>query len=198
MDALCLMTRRDVVGGVAASAASSLASPSLAKSGARIVVIGGGFGGASCARALKKLEPKLEVTLIEQSRTFTACPFSNEVIAVTVVVDDGDGDTRARSLGDQWAAWDPGVPLRILRTDYASVVEPILGFIDDLREKDDKQVVVLIPVVIPDKARYRLLHNQIDLVLSRALRDRPDVVVARVRFSLQDLADELGTTTDGH
>lgn len=127
-----------------------------------------------------------------------ALSLSNEVIAVTVVVDDGDGDTRARSLGDQWAAWDPGVPLRILRTDYASVVEPILGFIDDLREKDDKQVVVLIPVVIPDKARYRLLHNQIDLVLSRALRDRPDVVVARVRFSLQDLADELGTTTDGH
>src|SRR5580692_1513235 len=81
MDALRLMTRRDVVGGIAASAASSLASPSLAKSGARIVVIGGGFGGASCARALKKLEPKLEVTLIEQSRTFTACPFSNEVIA---------------------------------------------------------------------------------------------------------------------
>jgi sulfide dehydrogenase [flavocytochrome c] flavoprotein subunit len=81
MDALCLMTRRDVVGGVAASAASSLASPSLAKAGARIVVIGGGFGGASCARALKKLEPKLEVTLIEHSRTFTACPFSNEVIA---------------------------------------------------------------------------------------------------------------------
>jgi NADPH-dependent 2,4-dienoyl-CoA reductase/sulfur reductase-like enzyme len=81
MDALCLMTRRDVLGGVAASAASFLASPSLAKSGASVVVIGGGFGGASCARALKKLEPKLEVTLIEHSRTFTACPFSNEVIA---------------------------------------------------------------------------------------------------------------------
>ena len=81
MDALRLMTRRDVVKGVVASAASSLPSPSLAKSAARIVVIGGGFGGASGARALKKLEPKLEVTLIEHSRTFTACPFSNEVIA---------------------------------------------------------------------------------------------------------------------
>jgi sulfide dehydrogenase [flavocytochrome c] flavoprotein chain len=81
MDALCLMTRRDVVGGVAASAASFLASPSLANSGASVVVIGGGFGGASCARALKKLEPKLGVTLIEHSRTFSACPFSNEVIA---------------------------------------------------------------------------------------------------------------------
>jgi NADPH-dependent 2,4-dienoyl-CoA reductase/sulfur reductase-like enzyme len=46
-----------------------------------VVVVGGGFAGASCARALKKLDPRLTVTLVEQSRTFTACPFSNEVIA---------------------------------------------------------------------------------------------------------------------
>ncbi len=44
-------------------------------------MIGGGFGGASCARALKRIDPKLAVTLVEPSRTFTACPFSNEVIA---------------------------------------------------------------------------------------------------------------------
>jgi NADPH-dependent 2,4-dienoyl-CoA reductase/sulfur reductase-like enzyme len=46
-----------------------------------VVVIGGGFGGASCARALRRIDPKLEVTLIEPNRIFTACPFSNEVIA---------------------------------------------------------------------------------------------------------------------
>jgi NADPH-dependent 2,4-dienoyl-CoA reductase/sulfur reductase-like enzyme len=45
------------------------------------VVVGGGFGGASCARALRRTDPKLQVTLIEPNRTFTACPFSNEVIA---------------------------------------------------------------------------------------------------------------------
>ena len=55
--------------------------PSLAQAAARIVVIGGGFGGASCARALRQLDPKLQVTLIEPNRIFTACPFSNEVIA---------------------------------------------------------------------------------------------------------------------
>jgi NADPH-dependent 2,4-dienoyl-CoA reductase/sulfur reductase-like enzyme len=44
-------------------------------------VIGGGFAGASCARALKSLDPRLSVTLIEPNRTFTACPFSNGVIA---------------------------------------------------------------------------------------------------------------------
>jgi NADPH-dependent 2,4-dienoyl-CoA reductase/sulfur reductase-like enzyme len=61
--------------------ASILPRPSFAQAAARIVVVGGGFGGASCARALRKLDPKLQVTLIEPSRIFTACPFSNEVIA---------------------------------------------------------------------------------------------------------------------
>ena len=82
MDALRLMTRRNVVRGIAATAAPFvLPCPSSAQSVARIVVIGGGFGGASCARSLKRIDPKFEVTLIEPNRIFTACPFSNEVIA---------------------------------------------------------------------------------------------------------------------
>jgi sulfide dehydrogenase [flavocytochrome c] flavoprotein subunit len=82
MNALRPMTRRNVVRGVAASAAASaFPSPSRAQSAARIVVIGGGFGGASCVRALRRIDAKLQVTLIEPNRTFTACPFSNEVIA---------------------------------------------------------------------------------------------------------------------
>jgi NADPH-dependent 2,4-dienoyl-CoA reductase/sulfur reductase-like enzyme len=82
MDALRQMTRRNVVGGIAASAAAfTFPCPSHAQSRARVVVIGGGFGGASCARALRRIDPTLDVTLIEPNRTFTACPFSNEVIA---------------------------------------------------------------------------------------------------------------------
>jgi len=80
MDATRLMTRRDVARGIAASAVAALPCPSFAQGAARIVVVGGGFGGASCARALRKLDPKLQVSLIEPNQTFTACPFSNEVI----------------------------------------------------------------------------------------------------------------------
>jgi sulfide dehydrogenase [flavocytochrome c] flavoprotein chain len=74
------LTRRDAVFGVAAA---SLDVPLIARaqSAARVIVVGGGFGGTACARSLKRLNPKNEVTLIEPSRTYTACPFSNEVIA---------------------------------------------------------------------------------------------------------------------
>lgn len=81
MDVTRRPTRRDVARGIAASVAASLPCPSFAQSAPRIVVIGGGFGGAICARALRRLDAKLQVTLIEPNRTFTACPFSNEVIA---------------------------------------------------------------------------------------------------------------------
>ncbi|MGA9332294.1 MAG: FAD/NAD(P)-binding oxidoreductase, partial [Bradyrhizobium sp.] len=83
MDSLRLMaTRRNVVRGLATTAISSvLPCPSFAQSAARVVVIGGGFGGASCARALRKIDSRLQVTLVEPNRVFTACPFSNEVIA---------------------------------------------------------------------------------------------------------------------
>ena len=74
------ITRRKAVHGIAAAA---LAFPFVvsAQSGARVAVVGGGFGGAACARALKRSDGKLQVTLIEPNRIFTACPFSNEVIA---------------------------------------------------------------------------------------------------------------------
>jgi sulfide dehydrogenase [flavocytochrome c] flavoprotein chain len=82
MDALRQVTRRNVIRSITAVAASSaLPRPSRAQAAARVAVIGGGFGGASCARALRRIEPKLQVTLIEPNRIFTACPFSNEVIA---------------------------------------------------------------------------------------------------------------------
>jgi NADPH-dependent 2,4-dienoyl-CoA reductase/sulfur reductase-like enzyme len=76
------MTRRNAVLGITV-AATSLAAPSIlrAQSAGRVVVIGGGFGGAACARALKRADAKLQVTLIEPNKVFTACPFSNEVIA---------------------------------------------------------------------------------------------------------------------
>jgi NADPH-dependent 2,4-dienoyl-CoA reductase/sulfur reductase-like enzyme len=74
-------TRRDVVRTAAAVAAVALACPSFAQGAPRVTVIGGGFGGAACARALRRLDPKLQVTLIEPNKIFTACPFSNEVIA---------------------------------------------------------------------------------------------------------------------
>jgi sulfide dehydrogenase [flavocytochrome c] flavoprotein subunit len=64
-------TRPTFLAGAACSAGAF--HPALAQRAARrVVVIGGGFAGATCARTLKRLDPRLVVTLVEPS---TTCPF---------------------------------------------------------------------------------------------------------------------------
>ena len=76
--------RRNVLKStMAAAAAAAILSPAVRAQSAntRVVVIGGGFGGATCARALRKADPRMAVTLVEQNRGYTASPMSNAVIA---------------------------------------------------------------------------------------------------------------------
>lgn len=47
----------------------------------RVVIIGGGFGGATAARLLRQQAPQLDVTLVEPASRFYTCPFSNLVLA---------------------------------------------------------------------------------------------------------------------
>lgn len=65
--------------GAAAAGTAGLAAPMVAGQGApRVVVIGGGSGGATVARYLAKdSDGALDVTLIEPTRTYYTCFFSN-------------------------------------------------------------------------------------------------------------------------
>lgn len=80
-------SRRDWLKRVAAGAAALSAGELLllnnlhAKSSANIVIIGGGYGGATCARYIKNYAPGVNVTLVEPDKQFVSCPFSNLVIA---------------------------------------------------------------------------------------------------------------------
>ncbi|HEY2135221.1 MAG TPA: NAD(P)/FAD-dependent oxidoreductase [Xanthobacteraceae bacterium] len=80
--------RRDFLKStMAAAAAAAIFAPAVRAQGAaalataRVVVVGGGFGGATCARALRKADPRIAVTMVEQNSTYTASPMSNAVIA---------------------------------------------------------------------------------------------------------------------
>lgn len=81
IDRIPSISRRDallLIGGTAS--AIGIAPYSIAQTSARVVIVGGGFGGASAAMTLKRLMPNLSVTLVEPNPVFTACPFSNLVI----------------------------------------------------------------------------------------------------------------------
>ena len=46
----------------------------------RVVVIGGGYAGATAAKYVRLWAPDIEVTLVERNREFISCPLSNLVL----------------------------------------------------------------------------------------------------------------------
>ena len=75
-------------GSVVALSVAGISRPSFAQSKARVVVVGGGIGGASFARFLHATDPSIDVTLIEQSASYVACPFSNLVLGGLRTIED--------------------------------------------------------------------------------------------------------------
>lgn len=77
-------TRRTFLkASTAAAAASVLGHPSLlhaATPKARVVVIGGGYGGTIAAKYIQMTDPGIGVTLIEKDASYVSCPLSNEVL----------------------------------------------------------------------------------------------------------------------
>jgi NADPH-dependent 2,4-dienoyl-CoA reductase/sulfur reductase-like enzyme len=95
----------------AAVASAALPIPAMSQGSAgRVVVVGGGFAGTTCARFIRRIDPRITVTLVEGSPVFIACPLSNAVIAglrdlqaqqfgLDKVADDGVVLARAPAIG---------------------------------------------------------------------------------------------------
>ena len=84
------ITRRNFIKLSATTAASAslltnltacASNPRYESKNKNVVIIGGGFGGATCAKYLKKYDPSIQVTLIEIKKHYTTCPGSNWYLA---------------------------------------------------------------------------------------------------------------------
>jgi sulfide dehydrogenase [flavocytochrome c] flavoprotein subunit len=68
--------RRQFIGGIGALAASAFPMPAFAQAKPKVVVVGGGPGGATVAKYVAK-DGGIDVTLVEPARRFTTCFHSN-------------------------------------------------------------------------------------------------------------------------
>jgi len=80
------MNRRNFIkaSAGAAIAAGALGLPYIARATgtpAKIVIVGGGTGGATAAKYLRIMDPSLEVTIVEKNPTYHTCFLSNEVLS---------------------------------------------------------------------------------------------------------------------
>ena len=75
------MKRRDFIKFAGAAGAISLAGCATPGGGkARVVVIGGGYGGATAAKYIRMWQPGIDVVMVERADMFTSCPMSNLVL----------------------------------------------------------------------------------------------------------------------
>lgn len=83
------VSRRSALLGAGGLTMAGIFAPYVAQAkGPRVVVVGGGFGGAAVARHIAKTDPGIQVTLVERSKQYITCPFSNLVLAGLRTMDD--------------------------------------------------------------------------------------------------------------
>jgi sulfide dehydrogenase [flavocytochrome c] flavoprotein chain len=103
MGAYPKFSRRQALGllGGAGAGALSLSMPAIAQgAGGRVIVVGGGFGGATAAKYIKRRDPKIQVMLVEPAKRFYTCPFTNlHFGGLRTFEQQGHGYDELRGLG---------------------------------------------------------------------------------------------------
>ncbi|MDH5534939.1 MAG: NAD(P)/FAD-dependent oxidoreductase [Betaproteobacteria bacterium] len=85
------LTRREFIKWAAASAGTAAVAGCATGGmggGPKVVVIGGGYGGATAARYTKLWAPDIDVTLVEPNAQFISCPISNLVLGGNAQMQD--------------------------------------------------------------------------------------------------------------
>lgn len=145
--------------------------------GGRVVVIGGGYGGAMAANHLRQLAPDIEVVMIERNASFISCPLSNRVLAGTMQIGEltHGYETLARNRGvivvrDEVTRVDPAKRLVTLAGGSVIgydrlIMSPGIGFLWEQipsMAKDPAGTTQLVPHGWEAGAQTLLLRRQLE------------------------------------
>jgi NADPH-dependent 2,4-dienoyl-CoA reductase/sulfur reductase-like enzyme len=113
------LTRRDFVKWLSASVALSgsigCATATKSRTVGRVVVIGGGYAGATAAKYVRMWGPDIEVTLVERDAEFVSCPLSNRVLA---------GVIQLKVLTRDYGKLQAKYGVKLIR-DEATAIDPV-------------------------------------------------------------------------
>jgi len=178
--------RRDIIkaaGVVAATGAVAMPTVVLGAS-KKVVVVGGGPGGATCARYLKIFDPGIEVTLIEPNKTYHTCFMSNEVLGghrkMESIAFGYDGLKKAgiNVVHDMVTAIDPAKKTVTTKGGQSfaydrCVVSPGISFRYDTIEGYDESSIDKVPHAWKAGPQTVILRKQLE-----AMKDGGTVVIA--------------------
>lgn len=169
------ITRRNFLKLSASTAAISFSGiPFIAKGeGKKVVVVGGGVGGATTAKYIRMADPSVEVTLIEKNADYHTCFISNEVLSGDRSLDsikfgyDGLGKHGVKVVIDEVTAIDAATKkvTTAKSGDFTAdriVVSPGVGFKWDAIEGYDEKASETIPHAWKAGPQTALLRKQLE------------------------------------
>lgn len=108
---------------------------------------------------------------------------SHDVTAVYIETDPAETE----KVRAKWNQWGDGVRLVVLRSDYRSLVEPLITYLDKLDAcQQDDMITIVMPQFLASRWWHNLLHNQTALLVRMALVFRRGFVVTDVPYRLKD------------
>lgn len=86
----------------------------------------------------------------------------------------------------EWEQYVPDISLVIMGSEYRSLVEPLMEYIDQaVGERENHMLTVIVPQAVPKYWWHRILHNNAAIPIKLALASRKNVVVTDVRYFLK-------------
>lgn len=84
-----------------------------------------------------------------------------------------------------WDRYGEGVPLVVLASPFRSLIQPVMDYVDELREENPEMTIsVIVAEAVATKVSHRLLQENVAQNLKNALSSRKNVVIASVRYFL--------------
>jgi amino acid transporter len=108
---------------------------------------------------------------------------SHDVTAVHVSIDP----TEAKRIKDKWELWGEGVRLVILDSPYRLLLEPLLGYIEEVaaQRQPNETITIVVPQFVPRRRWANLLHTQTAFMLRMALLFKPGIVITDVPYQVE-------------
>ncbi len=105
---------------------------------------------------------------------------SDDITAVYISIDPAE----AEKLRHKWETWGEGIRLVILESPYRLLLEPLLGYIEEIsaQRQPNEAITIVVPQFVPRRWWHNLLHAQAALILRLLLLTKPEIVVTDVPY----------------
>lgn len=108
---------------------------------------------------------------------------SDDITAVHICMDQME----VESVRRKWESWGDGVRLVVLDSPYRLLVEPLLGYIEQIaaQRQPNEIITIIVPQFVPRRWWHNLLHTQTAMWLRLMLLFKPGIVITDVPYQIE-------------